>query len=70
MKSIDLSNPKPGLTTGGSGRGNARRGGGAGWCGEGQNADGTVRPQDNHPSCPPDDCPERLSGSTNKRNPM
>ena len=55
MKAMDdewnLSNPKPGHTTGGSGRGGARRSGGA--CAEGQDADGSVRPEDNHPFCPP-----------------
>ena len=45
-----LSSPKPGHTTGGSGRG-ARRGGGVGWAG--RDADRTVRPGDRRPSYPP-----------------
>ena len=44
-KSIHLSSPKPGHTTGGSGRG-ARRDGGAG-------SGRTVRPGDKRPSYPP-----------------
>ena len=56
MKKIDrynLSIPKPGQTSGRSGRGSARRGGeGArGWVG--RNAVGSIRPGDNPPLCPP-----------------
>ena len=58
---LNLSNPKPGHTTGASGRG-AQWGGGAG---PGRDADRTVRPQDIE-----DTSLERLSRSTNKRNPM
>ena len=49
----NLSNPKPGHTTGWSGRGGARPGGegGRGWVG--QNAFGSTRPGDNPPSCQP-----------------
>ena len=50
-----LSSPKPGHTTGGSGRGGARRDGGVGRRRARQDADGTVRPRDNRPSYPPDD---------------
>ena len=46
---ICLSSPKPGHTTGGSGRRSARRGGGAG-----RDADGSVRPEDNRLSYLPD----------------
>ena len=48
-----LLNPKPGHTMGRSGRGGARRGGGAGrgWLGLG--AVGSIRPGDNPPSCHP-----------------
>ena len=63
-----LSNPKPGHTTGRSGRGGARRGGGAGRSWVGRDAVGSIRPGDNPPSCPPanrEHCPERLCGSTN-----
>ena len=63
-----LSNPKPGHTTGLSGRGGARRGGGAGWGWVGRDAVGSTWPGDNPPSCPPanrEHCPERLFGSTN-----
>ena len=49
----NLSSPKPGHTTGGSGRGGARRGGGAGRGRAAQDADGTARPGDNCPVQPP-----------------
>ena len=50
----DLSNPKPGHTTGGSGRGGARRrGSGAGRGRVGRDADGSIRPGDDRPSCLP-----------------
>ena len=66
-----LSNPKPGHTMGGSGCGGVRQGGGA-ERGRAGRADGSVRPGDNHPSCPPGfpghrrqlSLTERLSGST------
>ena len=47
----------------GSGRGGARRSGGAGRGRVGRDADGSVRPGDNRPSCPPGhrrQCFERL----------
>ena len=73
IQNPDLSNPKPGHTTGRSGRVGARRGGegGRGWVG--RDAVGSIRPGDNPPSCPPANrghCPGRLFGSTDKRNPM
>ena len=46
-----LTNPKPGHTTGGSGRGGARRGSGAGQGGAGRDAIGSVRPGNMRPSC-------------------
>ena len=63
-----LLNPKPGHTSGRSGRGGARPGSGAerGWVG--RDAVGSIRPGDNPPSCLPaiwEQCPERLFGSTN-----
>ena len=68
-----LSNPKPGHTTGRSGRGGARRGGEGerGWVG--REGVGSIWKGDNPPSCLPANrrrCPGRLFGSTNKRNPM
>ena len=48
-----LSIPKPGHTTGGSGRGGARRGGGAERGRAGRDADGSVRPGNSHPACLP-----------------
>ena len=51
----NLSNPKPGHSTGGSGRGGARRDGGAGRGRAGRDADGSVRLGYNRPSYPPDD---------------
>ena len=64
----DLSNPKPGHTTGGSGRGGARRSNGAarGWIG--RDAVRSIRQEDNPRSCPPanrEHSLERLFGSTN-----
>ena len=50
-----VSNPKPGHTTGRSGRGGARREGGAGRGWAGWDADGSVCPGDNRPSYLPDD---------------
>ena len=53
---LDLSNPKPGHTTGRSSRGGARRGGGAagrGGAGAGRDAVGSIWPGDNPPSFPP-----------------
>ena len=55
---LDLSSPKPRHTTGGSGQGGtrlggARQGGGAGRGGAGRDADGSVRPENDRPSCPP-----------------
>ena len=47
---FQLSNPKPGYTTGGSGRGGPRRGSGAGRIRAERDVDGTVRLGDN---CPP-----------------
>ena len=70
-KSCNLMNSKPGHTTGGPGRGGSRRSGGAGRGGAGRDADGSVRPGGNRPSCSQgveNKCPERLSGSTVKRN--
>ena len=68
----DLSSPKPGHTTGGSGRGGAQRGGrgGAGRAGTpaGQIAQETTVPLAHQGI--EDNCPGRLFGSTNKRNPM
>ena len=64
---------QPGRTTGGSGRCGACRSGGAGRGWVGRDADGSVRPGNNRPSCPAGhrrDCPERLFGGTQKRNPM
>ena len=66
-----LSGPKPGYTTGGSGRGGARRGGGAGPGRAGRDADGSLRLGGNRPSCLQgivDNCPERLFRSTNTVN--
>ena len=48
-----LSNPKAENTTGGSGRGGARREGRAGRGGAGRDAGWSVRPGYNGPSCPP-----------------
>ena len=51
----NLSNPKPGHTTGGLIRGGARREGGSGRRRAAQDADGTIHPGDNRPSYPSDD---------------
>ena len=67
-RNVYLSNPKPGHTTGWSGRGGARRGGGAERSWVGRDAVGSIRPGDNPPSCPPayrEQCPERFFGHTN-----
>ena len=63
----DVSNPKPGHTSGPSGRGAARRGGkeGRGWVE--RHAVGSIRPRNNPPSCTPANrshCPGRLFGKT------
>ena len=50
---LHLSNPKLGHTTGGSGCGAVRQGGGAERGRAGQDADGMVRPGDNRPSLLP-----------------
>ena len=50
---LDLSGPKPGHTTGGSGRGGARWGGQAERGQAGWAADGSVHLGDNRPSCSP-----------------
>ena len=69
----DLSNPKPGHTTGGSGRGGARRGragpGGAGWDGTptGRSAQETNVPLAFQATV--DSCTERPIARTSKRNP-
>ena len=52
LEDPQLSIPKPGYTTGGSGRGGARRSGGAGRGRAGRDADGPVRPGDDRPLCP------------------
>ena len=55
-----------------SGRGDARRSGGAGRGWAGRDSDGTVRPGNNRSSCLPGhrrNCPKRSFGSTNKRIP-
>ena len=62
-----LSSPKPGQTTGGSGRG-ARRGGGQDWMPTELFAQGTSLPRT--PQSIGDTSPERLPRSTNKRNSM
>ena len=70
---FDLSNPKPRLTTGGSGRGGARWGGEAQRGRPERDADGSVRPRNNRPLCPPgieDNYPEQFFGSKDKENPM
>ena len=70
---LNLSNPKPRHTTGGSGRGGAQRGGGAVRGRVAQEADGTVRPEDKRPSCPPGlprNYIERHFGCKNIGNPM
>ena len=67
-RNVYLSNPKPGHTTGWSGRGGAQRGGGAERSWVGRDAVGSIRPGDNPPSCPPayrEQCPERYFGHTN-----
>ena len=61
---IRLSSPKPGHTTGGSGRGGARRDGGAGRERSGWDADESVRPEYNRPSYPSDDRREKPLGVT------
>ena len=69
----DLSISKPGHTTGVSGRRGARLGGGAGQGGAGRDADGRFAQETTVPLAPQtieDNCPDRLSGSTNKGNPM
>ena len=53
LRETDLSNPKPGHTTGGSKQSGARQGSGAGRGGAGRDTDGSVRPGDDTPSCPP-----------------
>ena len=71
--SWDLSNPKPGHTTDGTGQGGAWRDGGAGRGGAGWNADGPVRPGDDRPSHPPDYCrklPWACPQKHEQRNPM
>ena len=68
MLYMNLSNPKHGHTTGGSGRSRAQRcDGAARGCVE-RDAVGSIRPGDNPPSCTPANgeyCPERLFGSKN-----
>ena len=67
----NLSSPKPGHTTGGSGQGGAERDSGAGRGQRRRDADGLFRPGDNRPYYPPDDrniTPWVFSGSTNKGN--
>ena len=54
VANLNQSSPKPGHTTGGSGRGGARQGGGAGRGRAGRDADGSVRQENNRPSYPPD----------------
>ena len=49
-----LSSPKPGHTTGGSGRRGARQGGGARRGRAAQDADGSGGPEANRPSSPPE----------------
>ena len=68
---VNLSNPKPGYTAGrgGPGKGGTRRSKG----GAERDADGSFRPGNNRPSCPPGhgrQLFERLFGSTNEPNPM
>ena len=53
VRVLDLSNPKPEHTSGGSGRRGARRGGGARRGRPEQGADGSVGPEANGPSSPP-----------------
>ena len=48
-----LPSPKPGHTTGRSGRGGARRGGGVGRGWVGRDVVGSIGPGDNPPFCPP-----------------
>ena len=48
----NLSNPKPGHTTGGTVQGSAKRGGGAGQDRAGPDAAGSVRPGHNRPLAP------------------
>ena len=66
----ELSSPKPGHTTGGSGRGSAQLGGGAGRVGTpaGVFAQETTDPHAFQ--CFDDECFERLLRSTTKRNLM
>ena len=70
---LHFSNPKPGHTTGGSGRPGARRAAGRGRAGQdgmptGRFAQETTVPL--APSTVEDNCFERPPGSTNKGNPM
>ena len=68
---LNLPSPKPGHTTGRSGRGGARRGSRAarGWIG--RHAVGSIRQENNPRSCPPanqEHSLESVSGSTNNLN--
>ena len=71
---VYLSSPKPEYTTGGSGQGGARRGGGTERGRAGQDSYGSVRPGNNCLSCSPElqeiSCFECLFRRTNNRNDM
>ena len=69
----NLSNPKPGDTTGEEGRGSARRGGKADRAGQDGTPTGRFAQDKTDPLAAQsieENCPERFFGSTNKRIPM